>query len=238
MCAAPALHAVRSELLGEGGLCVRPVHSPVPAFLSLARPRADPSGAAARVAGRVPSSGSTAPTGVAAVVVVTVAALPWCDGGVEHRRRDRGHGHTPRPRHAHEPPSPAPATLGPAAAAEQSRRPAMATAGGSGGRRRRRAAAAAGGGGGDGGWWWSGPDGASRGSPAVLSRRLGGLEPARASVGPTRRRAEQRCDTACEPRSSRPPGRLLVRTPTTATERFGWFSTSPRASEKRIDAAS
>ena len=35
--------------------------------------------------------------GVAAVVVVTVAALPWCDGGVEHRRRDRGHGHTPRP---------------------------------------------------------------------------------------------------------------------------------------------
>ena len=110
--------------------------------------------------------------------------------------------------------------------------------GGGGGRRRRRAAAAAGGGGGDGGWWWSGPDGASRGSPAVLSRRLGGLEPARASVGPTRRRAEQRCDTACEPRSSRPPGRLLIRTPTTATERFGWFSTSPRASEKRIDAAS
>ena len=168
MCAAPALHAVRSELLGEGGLCVRPVHSPVPAFLFLARPRADPSGAAARVAGRVPSSGSTAPTGVAAVVVVTVAALPWCDGGVEHRR----------------------------------------------------------------------PAGAPRGSPAVLSRRLGGLEPARASVGPTRRRAEQRCDTACEPRSSRPPGRLLIRTPTTATERFGWFSTSPRASEKRIDAAS
>ena len=145
MCAAPALHAVRSELLGEGGLCVRPVHSPVPAFLFLARPRADPSGAAARVAGRVPSSGSTAPTGVAAVVVVTVAALPWCDGGVEHRRRDRGHGHTPRPRHAHEPPSPAPATLGPAAAAEQSRRPAMAAAadGGGGGRQRRPSAVVA-----------------------------------------------------------------------------------------------
>ena len=83
--------------------------------------------------------------GVAAVVVVTVAALPWCDGGVEHRRRDRGHGHTPRPRHAHEPPSPAPATLGPAAAAEQSRRPAMAAAadGGGGGRQRRPAAVVA-----------------------------------------------------------------------------------------------
>ena len=81
--------------------------------------------------------------GVAAVVVVTVAALPWCDGGVEHNRRDRGHQRPyPTPaRHAREPPSPAPATLGPAAAAEQSRRPAMAAAGGSGRRRRRRAAA-------------------------------------------------------------------------------------------------
>ena len=178
--------------------------------------------------------------GVAAVVVVTVAALPWCDGGVEHKRRDRGHQRPyPTPaRHAREPPSPAPATIGPAAAAEQSRRPAMAAAGGGGGRRRRQAAAAVGGGGGVGRWWWSGPDGASRGTPAVLSRRLGGLEPARASVGPTRRRAERRRDTACEPRSSRPPGRLLIRTPTTVTERFGWFSTSPRASETRIGAAS